>query len=64
MSDGTILLRATCRRGHSWDVWADVVDGKVLVDGDDRLCPECDPPVLPGQVPSRAVRYEDPESLA
>lgn len=59
------LLRAFCRAGHSWDVWAERdEDDDLVIDAEDGLCPSCPPPEGPLDLPSRAVRYEEPERLA
>lgn len=61
----TTLLKAFCRAGHSWDVWGEETpDGRFEVLPVDQFCPSCLPPLLPGEIPARAVRYEEPESLA
>lgn len=59
MSD-TVLLRATCPAGHTWDVWGDEVEpGRYRVAAPDLKCPTCPP-----HLAARAESIEPQEPLA
>jgi hypothetical protein len=50
-----VLLTATCRLGHTWDVWATEGDDHWVVKSEEAHCPTCN---------GRAVKVEEPPYLA